>query len=178
MAESKTLARPYVKAAFEYAQNHSLLEEWHDMLSVAADIAQDPGVAAIFKNPAYTAVDLLAFWKGFSKLFSEPFLGFLRELIAARRLFLLPAIAGLYQLHQETLSAVCSVRVVSAQPLSSVEQQQLQPFLCQQLDCKVVQVSYAIDEQLLGGVLICIGDRVIDYSMKGHLDRLKAVLVA
>jgi len=55
MAELSTLARPYAKAAFQYAADASDLQGWSDSLGVAAVVAQHDAVVKLLSSPSYTA---------------------------------------------------------------------------------------------------------------------------
>ena len=44
MAELSTLARPYAKAAFEYARDNNALPEWQAQLATAAAVTLDPAM--------------------------------------------------------------------------------------------------------------------------------------
>ena len=51
MAELSTLARPYAKAAFEYAREHDALAQWSEQLTTAAAVAADEGMEAVLRQP-------------------------------------------------------------------------------------------------------------------------------
>lgn len=55
MAELSTLARPYAKAAFEYAKEHNAINEWEDFLSAASSIVVNEEFASLLNNPAISA---------------------------------------------------------------------------------------------------------------------------
>ena len=55
MAELSTLARPYAKAAFEYAVEAKDVQGWSDSLSLAASVAQQPAVEKLLSSPSATA---------------------------------------------------------------------------------------------------------------------------
>lgn len=52
MAELTTLARPYAKAAFEYAKEHNAINEWESFLAMAGRVVSDEAFAEILHNPA------------------------------------------------------------------------------------------------------------------------------
>ncbi len=54
MAELNTVARPYTKAAFEYARDKGNLDQWSNLLSLAAQAVQDSELAQLLGNPALT----------------------------------------------------------------------------------------------------------------------------
>ena len=55
MAELSTLARPYAKAAFEYAKEHNAINEWEDFLPAASSIVVNEEFASLLNNPAISA---------------------------------------------------------------------------------------------------------------------------
>ena len=55
MAELSTLARPYAKAAFEYAVEAKDLQGWSDSLALAASVAQQSAVEKLLSSPSATA---------------------------------------------------------------------------------------------------------------------------
>ena len=55
MAELSTLARPYAKAAFEYAASAGDLQGWSQSLALAAAVAQHANVVQLLSSPSITA---------------------------------------------------------------------------------------------------------------------------
>lgn len=55
MAELSTLARPYAKAAFDYAHENSVIGEWEDFLFVASNVVGDSAFVQMLDNPVVTA---------------------------------------------------------------------------------------------------------------------------
>lgn len=60
MAELSTLARPYAKAAFDYAKEHNTINEWEDFLLIAASIVRDETFVSLLSNPAISATQKTA----------------------------------------------------------------------------------------------------------------------
>lgn len=55
MAELSTLAKPYAKAAFDYAKEHNAINEWEDFLSIASSIVGNEEFVTLLSNPAISA---------------------------------------------------------------------------------------------------------------------------
>ena len=55
MAELSTLARPYARAAFEYARDNNALAEWQSQLATAAAVTLEPAMDGVLNNPSLTA---------------------------------------------------------------------------------------------------------------------------
>ena len=55
MAELTTVARPYAKAAFQFADENGSLDQWSDMLAFASAVSLDESVQAYLQNPQITS---------------------------------------------------------------------------------------------------------------------------
>ena len=93
MAELSTLARPYAKAAFEYARDNNALADWQSQLATAAAVTLDPAMDAVLNNPSLTAeqqaqtlIDVCGDQAG------NALQNFVRILASNKRLALLPEI--------------------------------------------------------------------------------------
>lgn len=176
MSELITVARPYALAAFDEAQRLSALPTWSDMLQSLFDAIQDEQVRALIANPHVPKVQMenlmLAF--GGTKL-SAAQSNFIRILLENHRLILLPEIAAIFEMMRAEAEKVVDVVVTSAFDLSESQKQKITTALKARtqreirLDCKV-------DPELLGGVVIRAGDRVIDGSARTRLSELASAL--
>lgn len=61
MAEKKTLARPYAKAAFQYALSGDDLDKWSLMLHTAAEMVNNNKVHKVVANPSLSKEKELVF---------------------------------------------------------------------------------------------------------------------
>lgn len=75
----------------------------------------------------------------------------------------------------DALRRRATVKVTSALPMEAAQANQLQATLATRLAREVV-VETAVDPDLLGGVVLQIDDMVVDHSLRGRLDALKASL--
>jgi len=171
-ARMTTVARPYAVAAFEYALANKDISAWEIFLDEAQQIANNPAVQQLLKNPKITTQehgDL--FCDVLSKVLSENTQNFLRLLAEKRRLAVLPDIYYLFKTYQAEHAKSIEVEVRSAVPLTEKYQERLIKALTKRFDRKV-SLNCKIDEYLLGGVIISAGDTVIDGSVRGKLNRL------
>lgn len=172
MAELTTLARPYAKAAFLFAQEKQALAQWETMLSTAAAVVADAQVRTALDNPAQSGAQkaaLLAELCG--DVVDAPFGNFLTQLAEHKRLPLLGAIGALFHQLLSAEQAFADVELVSAQPLDDGAEAGLVAALKKRLGVEI-RVSKQIDSSLIGGVLIRAGDTVIDGSVRGRLNKL------
>jgi len=172
MAELTTLARPYAKAAFEYAHSQANLQTWADQLAVAAGVVAEPKVARLLSDPAKTPSQLSALIIDIMQEdTSSPVANFIRILADNRRLLLLPAVNSLFSQLKANLEASVDVEVVSAFDLTDAETQKIVSVLKGKLN-KDINVHTKTDASLIGGVVIRAGDMVIDGSVRGRLNKL------
>jgi F-type H+-transporting ATPase subunit delta len=172
MAELSTLARPYAKAAFEYARDNNALAEWSQQLATAAAVTADQHFEAVLNNPALTAQQqssLLAEVCG--EELGEQVKNLVMILASNKRLALLPEIHTLFAQYKANQEKSVDVEVVSAFDLDGAAAEKLAGVLGKKLE-REVKVSTSTDRDLLGGVLIRAGDLVIDGSVRGRLNKL------
>lgn len=171
-------ARPYAKAAFEYARDASCSSEWSDMLSLCARVAAYHKVAAILGNPQLSGGQQAGIIIGLCQGYlDEPFENYLQVLSECRRISLLPEIAVLYARFREEEGRSRQVQVTSAYPLSQKQQDNLAKKMAARLGCSV-HLETEVDSSILGGVIVKAGDLVIDGSLRARLSKLGDALIS
>ena len=176
MAELSTLARPYAKAAFEYAREHNALAQWSEQLLTTAAVAADEDMAAVLSNPsltneqqAQTMIDVCG------DVLGAEMKNFVSILASNNRLTLLAEISSQFELFKANYEKSVDVEVISAFDLNDATTAKLADVLGKKLE-REVKVSTSTDKDLLGGVLIRAGDLVIDGSVRGRLNKLAEAL--
>lgn len=200
MADLSTLARPYAKAAFDYAKEHHAVNEWQDYLNVMNAIVSDKAFADYINNPAVAAQAKVATLKdlynqsspedsntvfktlstaieGGAQADFNAFVNFLTQLAEQDRLALLPSINERFGLLKAADAKEVHAYVTSAYPLTQVQEQLIEHRLATSLGAKVV-LHVNVDPALIAGVTIKVGDKVIDDSVRGKLKQLKTQLTA
>lgn len=176
MAELSTLARPYAKAAFEYAQNSNQLTQWSEQLAIAAAVVSEPGMRAALNNPALTAQQQASMVSDVcGDALGDNQRNFISVLAANKRLALLSEIQALFVQYKANHEKTVDVEVISAFELADNARDKLAEILGKKLE-RQVKVRTSTDRSLLGGVLIKAGDLVIDGSVRGRLNKLAAAM--
>jgi F-type H+-transporting ATPase subunit delta len=166
------IARPYARAAFEYAKDNKQLAEWKAFLESAQVMVTHPAMAFLLNKPEVPPkqiYDVVSDVLG--KILDKEKANFLLLLAEEKRLPIIPEIAGLYQNYYEALEKCSQVRVITATKTDVGFEKQLTQALTNRLQ-SAVTLQCEVDETLLGGAVIYIGDRVIDGSVRGKLTRL------
>ena len=176
MLNTNTLARPYAKAAYEYASTAGQADEWAAMLALTATAVDEPAVIQQLGNPELTRdgkVELLAqLCEGST---SDEFVNFLHVLGENDRLALLPAVYVNYAQLKAEADRALNVEVQSAFELSKEQLQTLAAALSKRLD-RTVTPKATVNPELIGGLYIRAGDLVIDGSVRGKLEKLAEAL--
>jgi len=180
VAERATIARPYAKAAFEYARDAKASAEafaaWSQGLALASQVVADPRIEELIKNPELTAADHASLVNDvLGQRLSPGVENFVRVLAENDRLLLLPEIAAHFEFLRSQAENTVDVEVVSAVPLDAAQSEKLRQALDKRLKAKV-HMKNTVDPALLGGAVIRAGDLVIDGSLKGRLERLRTEL--
>ncbi|MBQ0712448.1 MAG: F0F1 ATP synthase subunit delta [Porticoccus sp.] len=176
MAELSTLARPYAKAAFQYAADASDLQGWSDSLAVAAAVAAQDTVVKLLSSPSYTATQQAEKTiEVCGDALNEKSRSFVQVLAENRRLKLLPQIYQQFEVLKANREKTVEVSVVSASEISTEQQEKLASALSSKLE-RQVNMQVSIDDSLIGGVVVRAGDTVIDGSIRGRLAKLAEVL--
>lgn len=178
MAELSTLARPYAKAAFEYAFANNDLGGWSTQLATAAVVSENAALKKLLSSPSLTAERRA---KTLLDVCGDALGGkvqnFVRVLAENKRLELLPFIFEQFEQLKANQEKTVDVDVVSAFALEGELTQKLAQALRGKLQ-REVNVNASVDAALLGGVVIRAGDVVIDGSVRGRLEKLAQAMVA
>lgn len=175
MSEKFTIARPYAQAAFDQAQQEDALPLWSEMLALAAAIAKDSTMEWILDSPVITRKQVAELFTG---LMGERFAGtghnLLRLLAINDRLAVLPEISDLFDKYKAANERL--IKVTSACPIGSEQEQ----FLVQALERYLghsINITIEIDEEIIGGAIVHIGDVVIDGSLRAGLTQMTEQLL-
>jgi len=176
MAELTTVARPYAKAAFEYALEAKQLAEWSDMLGFASQVVSNEAMQSFLSSPHLTKDDqqaaMLSICEG---KFDQKGINFIKLLAQNGRLVALPEIEVLFNFLRSEFEKTVDAQITSATELSEQQISQIKEKLAVKLGRRV-EASVEIDEQLLGGLIIQAEDLVIDGSVRGQLAKLSDAL--
>jgi F-type H+-transporting ATPase subunit delta len=98
-------------------------------------------------------------------------------LLRRGRIDLLPQVAQEFRALYEKRAGIVRATVISAAPLAEDEQRALRERLGQMTSGRV-EMTVEVDPAILGGVIVRLGDRMIDGSVRGRLERLRSRLAA
>jgi F-type H+-transporting ATPase subunit delta len=178
MAELSTLARPYARAAFEFAVNVNDLAAWSASLSTAAKVSQAENMQKVLSSPSLTSEQQAKqFVDVCGDELSANAQNFIKVLAENKRLPLLPEITSLFDEFKANREKSVEVEVATVFELDEALQQKLAATLSEKLE-REVNLQTTIDKDLIGGVVIRAADIVIDGSISGRLAKLSEAMNA
>jgi F-type H+-transporting ATPase subunit delta len=167
-----SIARPYALAAFEYALAKNALPAWEELLQTAATVAKDPLLIRLMATPEVSKKQLADLFCDVlvSNLDTER-KNFITLLSEHKRFAVLPEIADQFRQYRAAHEKKIKVEVTSAVTLNEEQKQKLAEMLAKRFQLQVT-LECTVDPELLGGAIIRAGDRVIDGSVRGKLNRM------
>ena len=178
MAELITIARPYAEAAFALAKEQNALPVWSQMLKLASDVVADPRMAEALDNPKLDAPakeSLLLSIAG-DRLNAEG-RNFVRVLVEADRIALMPTIASLFDALKDDADGVAKATIETAFPLEGNDLAELTAALERRFKRKI-EPEVVVKPELIGGARITVGDNVIDGTVQEQLRAMTVQLRA
>ncbi len=176
MSEALTTARPYAQAAFEEAQKLGDLKGWSEMLVSLAEAIGNPEVRAVVTSPRVAKAQVEGLMDALMGGQAKPQQrNFIRVLADNQRLLILPEIAGIYEVLRAEAEKTVNVVVDSAFELSAAQQDKIVSSLKKRMG-REVKLVCKVNKELLGGVVIRAGDKVIDGSARTRLSEMANAL--
>ena len=176
MQEKLTIARPYAAAAYAYADEHGEVAAWSEMLGALAVAVTDPALAGYINHPKVSTAQLVeVLGEVLGSRLMPAGRNFLQALADAERLEIAPQIAQLFERRRAEAAGVVNVEVFTAYPLAAAEKQRLEGAVRKRTG-RQCNIDSSVDDGLIGGAVIKIGDSVIDLSLKGRLAALEQQL--
>lgn len=167
------VARRYAKALFALAKEEQALEQTVEQLQRMAALVDDPAIGPTLRSPLLSAerrrqlAQTLARELSLSDLLTR-FVGVLAD---QQRLKQLPAMAEYFQLLLDQELGQVRITMRSARTLDAQQQEQIAGVFAR-LTGKQVVPTVAVDPELLGGVVVEVGSKVYDGSVRTQLERL------
>ncbi|MEQ1943633.1 F0F1 ATP synthase subunit delta [Mesorhizobium sp. VNQ89] len=182
MAQSSSpvsgIAERYAGSLYELAaQSNSVDKVEADLSSFEKLLVESADLDRLIKSPVFSAEDQL---KAIASIADKAGItglvgNFLRVVAQNRRLFAVPAMIKAFHAIAADARGEVAAEVTSAHPLSAAQQDELKAAL-RGVTGKDVAIAATVDPSLLGGLVVKIGSRQIDTSLRTKLNSLKLAL--
>jgi F-type H+-transporting ATPase subunit delta len=177
-AQETGLAGRYANAVFELAQEEKSVEAVErDFVALRSLIDQNPDLARLVKAPVFSreeqgrAMKAVLEKMGAAKLTTQ----FVLTVASKRRLFVLTDIIRSFDRLIAKLRGEVQAQVTSARVLSNAETVELKAILKSKLG-RDPRLETKVDPSLLGGLVVKVGSRMIDSSLRTKLTGIRAAM--
>ncbi len=179
MAELATIARPYAEALFSVAEGGDLAA-WSALVQELGQVARLPELMSVASSPKVSraqVVDLLLAAVKSPLKDSPQAQNFVRMLVDNHRLSLLPEIAVQFDELKNAREGAADALIVSAFALQEPQLTDLVASLERKFGRKL-KPTVQVDDSLIGGVRVTVGDEVLDTSVRARLAGMRMALTA
>ncbi|MGI1662605.1 F0F1 ATP synthase subunit delta [Palleronia sp. KMU-117] len=172
---STGIAARYATAVFELAKEENALDKLEgDVDALAGALAVSADLRDVIASPIYSRDEQGAALGGVAKALklSGTMANTLSLMAAKRRLFVLPQLVTTLRDRLASERGEVTAEVTAATTLSAAQQKALSKALAASVG-KNVKIKMAVDESLIGGLVVKVGSTMIDTSIKSKLAALQ-----
>jgi F-type H+-transporting ATPase subunit delta len=178
VARRDTAARRYAEAAFQVATRDGTLETWRSELDASAVRLGDERAMGALANPSLPidqrSVAVAALLEHVA---SGPVQNLIQLLLRRGRIEQLPRVAAEFRRLDDARQGITHATATSATALTPDEVRALTARLEQSTGGRI-ELDVQVDPSVLGGLVVRVGDRLIDGSVRGRLERLRNQLIS
>ncbi|HXT18508.1 MAG TPA: F0F1 ATP synthase subunit delta [Gemmatimonadaceae bacterium] len=173
-----TIARNYAEALLELARSANDLRGWGEMIdSVANGIESDRRLRVFLESPRVSAQQKNEiFQKAYGNSLPRNFVRFLQALVNNRRQMLIPVIAHEYHDLVDQVEGRLHASVTVAREADDNDRHVITQQLSRALGKDVVP-HFHVNPSILGGVVVRVGDTVLDGSVRRRLSTLRSKML-
>jgi len=176
MALSGSSARRYAEALYQIALSENAVPAFGASLD-GLRRAFTPEVLRSLRNPGVPLRARRAALDAATAAEPKAIRSLLGLLLERERIALFPQVADAYVELVERRAGIVKGRITTATQLSANDREDLVRRL-ERSSGKKIRATFAVDESLIGGAMIQVGDRLIDSSLKAQLDELRRELAS
>ncbi len=172
---STGIAARYATAVYDLAMDDKATKDIEtDLQSLSAALAESADFNALIASPIYSraqqrdAIAAIAQKMGLSSIMTNT----LNLMASKRRLFVLPQLVAALRARIAEENNEVTADVVSAKPLTQKQSESLAETL-KKTTGKTVSLNATVDESLIGGLIVKVGSKMIDTSIRSKLSSLQ-----
>ena len=169
MAEISTIARPYSSGIFSLAKESNKISEWSNMLKLLTSLTENSEVTSVISDPKILDSDKEKLITDvLKKDLSNEGVNLVKLLVENKRLGIIGTISELFEELKDADQGSIDAELIFATKPNNKEVKDLVKSLEKKFD-KKIEAHVVVDEEIIGGSIIHVGDTVIDASVKGQL---------
>ena len=175
---AKLISKTYGEALFDLAMEEHSVEQLAEEAVVVLDVvASNPDLAKLLNHPKIVKEEKITVVENiFKERFSPSMVGFLVLLVQKDRHNELEEVLQYFVDKVKEMQRIGVAYVTSAVPLSEEQKNQIYNKLLSTTTYIKFEMHYEVDASLIGGLVIRIGDRVVDSSIRTRINNLSKEL--
>jgi F-type H+-transporting ATPase subunit delta len=177
MARRDTAARRYAEAALEIGRADGTIDQWERDLQRLSEVLADEELRTLAEHPAVPYADKERVVRRVAGDVSSEALNLVLLMIRRGRPRAIPRMVEHFANLVRRERGVSLAEVRTALPLDDTQRAAVMERL-HELTGDEIEINELVDESLIGGITVRIGDRLYDASVRSRLERLRARLTA
>lgn len=176
---AKLVSKTYGDALFSLAVEENQVDEFAaEVAMIQTVLAENGDFEKVLIHPEIPKEQKLQLVeKVFKGQVSDELTGFLRIVVTKGRYKNLPDIFAYFIARVKEYKKIGVAEVVSAIPLGAAQKQKIEKKLLDTTHYETMEIDYKVDENKIGGLMIRIGDRVVDSTIQSKLSALTGSLM-
>lgn len=176
---AKLVSKTYGDALFGLAVEENRVDEFAAEVEVIRNVLEENGdFEKVLAHPEISKEQKLQLVEMvFKGQVSDELTGFLRIVVTKDRYRDLKEIFTYFTAQVKEYKKIGVAQVTSAVELSADQKNKIEKKLLATTDYKEMEISYKVDESVIGGLLIRIGDRIVDSTIRSRLTALTGSLM-
>lgn len=172
------IEKRYAEALIKISAEQNSIDKIQDELNKVNELIEsDAELKKFINNPTINSNDKKAvIEKIFNKQLDKDAISFLKLLIDKSRIKNLSGIVSEYTALADEMRNCLNVEVTTAVDIDKVQLSEIGQKFKKKYNSKDVKVKHIIDPSIIGGVIVKIGDKMVDSSIKGRLDGMLETL--
>jgi F-type H+-transporting ATPase subunit delta len=167
------VAQVYARSLFEVAEEHDRLDEIREQLNqFAAALDEHRQMAVFFFSPYFSSEEKKSALERAVIGADAIFTNFLQALIERHRMPAIFRIRAEYNRLWDEANKRLPVQITSAVPLDEATVKSIGDRISEQTG-QTVELSSSVDPDLIGGIVLRVGNVILDASIKNRLNQLR-----
>lgn len=176
--ELATIARPYAEALFRVAKKEDL-SQWAVLVAELATVGANSEILELAANPKLDNSQIVDVLLSVVKSTENKELrNFIEVLVENDRVCLLPEIGVQFHELKNASEGTADADIISAFPMPDSQIEELLKTLGHRFSQKLNAKTVSVDNSLIGGVIVTVGDELLDLSVRAKLQRMQETLVS
>lgn len=175
---AKLVSKTYGEALFEVAVEEGTVDLLMDEVTAVLEIFEsNEEYTKLLNHPKISLEEKISMLEtAFKGKVSDQLLGFFVTVVEKRRFAEIEEILAYFEEKVREYKKIGTAKVTSAQPLTDLQKQSIEKRLLETTAYESFCMDYQVDAGLIGGMVIRIGDRVVDSSIRTKLGNMAKAL--